>query len=188
MAKAAKPPNIRDVAAQDVTPLLLDDTDMAILQELVDDARISQRQLAAKLGVSAPTVGERMTRLERNGVITRYTVDIDLAAIGYPQTVLLALESVARENVPYIMGKLSEIDEIENVSIVTGQWDLLVRLRTKDYTHFRSILMDKVWAIPGMTSMITMMTIAETPPKNFAKGILQAMANERRDAAKDVAN
>lgn len=179
VAKTPDPLTIRDVAAKDITPLPLDDTDLAILRELVEDARVSQRALAAKLGISAPTVGERMTRLERNGVITRYTVDIDMAAIGYPQTVHLALESVERERVPVIMQQLAEIEEIESVSLITGQWDLIVKLRTRDYTHFRSVLMDKVWAIPGMTSMTTMMSIAETPQKNFAQGILAALADQR---------
>lgn len=179
VAEAPDPLTIRDVAAKDVTPLPLDDTDLSILRELVDDARISQRALAAKLGISAPTVGERMTRLERNGVITRYTVEIDMAAIGYPQTVHLALESVEREHVAEMMQQLADIDEIESVALITGQWDLIVKLRTRDYTHFRSVLMDKVWAIPGMTSMTTMMSIAETPPKNFAQGILAALAEQR---------
>lgn len=174
------PVTIRDVVAKDVKPPPLDDVDLALLRELVADARVSQRQLAVKLGISAPTVSERMARLERNGVVTGYTAQVDLAAIGYPQTVHLGLEGVAREQVPVLMQQLSAIEEIESVSLITGQWDLIVRLRTRDYTHFRSVLMDKVWAVPGMSSMVTMMTIAETPTKNVAQGILDTMISARQ--------
>ena len=64
-------------------PFVLDAIDLALLKILVVDCRTSQRQIATMLGVSAPTVGERMARLEREkGVITGYSPPPPLQAVG----------------------------------------------------------------------------------------------------------
>lgn len=169
---------IRDVAAPDVSPANFDDTDLAILAALAEDARLSQRQLAAKLGVSAPTVGERMTRLERSGVITHYAAQLNWAALGYPQVVHLSM-TASRADVTEIMSALWEIPEIESVSVVTGDFDLLVKLRVRDYNHMRTILLDRVWKIQGPSKSTTILGVAEMPDKNFALGIVQQMIARR---------
>lgn len=169
---------IRDVAAPDVVPANLDDTDLAILTALVEDARLSQRQLAVKLGISAPTVGERMSKLERNGVITHYAAQLNWAALGYPQVVHLTM-TASRADVTDILVQLWEIPEIESVSVVTGDFDLLVKLRVRDYSHMRSILLDRVWQIQGPSKSTTILGVAEMPERNFARGILQQMIAKR---------
>ena len=55
-----------------------------LLALLTDDARISVAEMARRVGVSAPTVRDRVQRLERAGVIRGYRVDIDPAAVGLP--------------------------------------------------------------------------------------------------------
>jgi len=171
---------IRAVAAPDVEPAAVDDTDLAIIRALVEDARLSQRQLATLLKVSAPTVGERMARLERAGVIVRYTAEINWAALGYGLTVHLSINAENRFAVYDVMTELWKIPEIEDVSIVTGTLDLLVRLRVRDFTHMRSVLMDKVWEIPAIKTTTTSMTVAEMPAKNFPAGIVEDMISQRR--------
>ena len=83
--------HVRDVAATTREPYVLDATDLALLKILVADCRTSQRQIATMLGVSAPTVGERMARLERNGVITGYSAQVDWSVVGYGQVVFLSI-------------------------------------------------------------------------------------------------
>lgn len=62
----------------------LDPVAAALVQALVDDPRASAAELARRVGVSAPTVRERLGRLEREGVIRGYRVDVDPAALGLP--------------------------------------------------------------------------------------------------------
>src|SRR4051794_27685169 len=63
---------------------LLDETNRRLLAELVADPRASTAELARRIGMSAPAVRERLTRLEATGVIRGYRVDIDPAAVGLP--------------------------------------------------------------------------------------------------------
>jgi len=167
--------HIRDVAATTGEPYELDAIDVALLKILVADCRASQRQIATMLGVSAPTVGERMARLERNGVITGYSVQVDWSAIGYGQVVFLSIEAATGYDVSAIMTALWELAEVEDVTLVTGDLDLLVRMRVRDYSELRAILMDQLWRIPGIQRTATLLSVAEMPPKDFGSALLEKL-------------
>ena len=62
---------------------LLDGVDSQVLKLMEADGRISVRQLADKVGMSAPSIAERLRRLESRGIVQNYTVNIDLSKLGY---------------------------------------------------------------------------------------------------------
>src|SRR5260370_33471626 len=62
---------------------MLDDLDKRMVEILVDDARISVKELAQRVNLSSPSVSERLRRLEERGVIRSFTVHIDPQAMGY---------------------------------------------------------------------------------------------------------
>lgn len=168
---------VRRVAAPATRRVPLDDLDIALLQLLVKDGRASQRSLAAGLGVSTPTVSERMARLEKSGAITGYAAQIDWNTVGFTETVYVSVRAAAGHDVASIMEELWKIAEVQEVNLVTGELDLLVRLRVRDNEHLRALLMDKVWQIAGMQGTSTMMSVAEMPAKNFPAGLLRQMQN-----------
>lgn len=61
----------------------LDATDRAIVAALADDARIATSELARQIGLSAPATADRVRRLEAQGVIAGFTVELDPRALGY---------------------------------------------------------------------------------------------------------
>lgn len=75
----------------------LDELDAAILTHLIDDARTTVAELARRVGLSPPSVSERIKRLEEAGVIRGYTLDINPAAIGLPLTVWLRIRPLPGE-------------------------------------------------------------------------------------------
>ena len=79
---------------------LLDELNVRILEELTADPRLRTTELARRLGVSTPTVRERVTRLEESGVIRGYRLDIDPAALGRPVAALGPAPAGARSGVP----------------------------------------------------------------------------------------
>ena len=164
---------IRDVAISGHAVHPVDELDMALLKILVTDCRASQRNLAASLGVSAPTVGERIARLERAGVITGYRAEINWSAVGYGQVVILSVQAAPDHDVSTMMVALWEMAEVEDVTLVTGDLDLLVRMRVRDYAHLRQLLMDQVWQIVGMQRSTTLLAVAEMPTKEFGLRLLE---------------
>lgn len=155
----------------------LDDVDLALLRLLAKDARASQRSLARELGRSAPAVGERIARLERAGVIRGYSVVLDWAALGYPIVVYLAITAVQGSDLAPVMTSVSQLPEVEEVTIVTGELDLLARLRIRDHTHLRSVLLEKVWQIGGVQRTETYLSIADGPSKDFLSQLLVSMSS-----------
>jgi Lrp/AsnC family leucine-responsive transcriptional regulator len=62
----------------------MDEKDRLIVRLLREDARMPVSELSKRVGLSGPSTGDRMRRLEASGVISRFTLEIDLAALGYP--------------------------------------------------------------------------------------------------------
>lgn len=177
---------LRSVIAQPAERVPVDTTDLALLRLLATDSRISQRQLAQKLGISAPTVGDRMSRLERNGVIRRYGVEIGWDSIGYGLKVYLSVTTADGFDIGVIMRRLWEIAEVEDVTLVAGRLDLIARLRVRDHAHVRAVLLDQIWTIPGMAGTETLFSMAEMPAKAFTAGLLDVMERPA-DTAQEAA-
>lgn len=169
---------IRDHADTPSAPVPLDSVDLRLLRLLSRDARLSQRSLARELNMSAPTIAERIARLERQHVITGYSVRIDWAALGYQTTVYLTITAVPGFQLGLIMQALAGIAEIDEVLLVTGAFDMLVRLRARDERHLRDLLLNRIWQIEGIQRTETSITIAQMKPKNTAEELLTAMIDD----------
>lgn len=166
---------VKDVAANTPASVALDDLDLALLKELSLDGRASQRALAAALNVSTPTISERMTRLEKSGVVTGYAAQIDWGVVGFSETVYLSITAESGFDVAAVMTELWAIPEVQELDLVTGELDLLVRLRVRNNAHLRELLMNRVWQVAGVQGTSTLLSVAEMPRKNFADGLLRQM-------------
>src|SRR5438046_1395570 len=111
-------------------PVSLDDVDLGILDLLVRDGRASQRRIAREVGMSPPAVAERIGRLERTGVIRGYRAELDRGRLGFSMVVYVSVIAVYTLKHPdEILTALRELPEVEDVAIVAGPMDLMLRLR-----------------------------------------------------------
>lgn len=159
--------DIRDLLERSREPMDLDSVDRQILQHLYEDSRISQRSLAAKVGMSAPAVAERVSRLERANVIKRHTIEIDWAALGYPMLIVIPIKISTSANVLDVVAALQAIPELTEVMVLTGTYDMMARFRVKDHVDLQHLLLEKIWPIPGLQRVETMLSlgqIADTHP------------------------
>jgi Lrp/AsnC family transcriptional regulator, leucine-responsive regulatory protein len=118
---------------------MVDRLDQRIIEILVDDARISLKELARRVDLSSPSVSERLRRLEERGVIRSFTVDIDPNAMGY------ALQAIVR--IRPLPGKLhlvqkliEDIPEFSECDKVTGDDCFIGRLHIRSIEHLDRIL------------------------------------------------
>src|SRR3546814_12214713 len=79
-----------------ISNLVSDSRNIALLQALQEDPRQPVTKLAARVGMSAPAVKERLSRLEETGVIRGYRIDLDTKALGWPITAYVRVKSEER--------------------------------------------------------------------------------------------
>jgi Lrp/AsnC family transcriptional regulator, leucine-responsive regulatory protein len=178
----APPRTRRASAAGNDGPDALDEHDLAILSLLVADARISQRRMAREVGMSAPAVAERVSRMERGGVIRGYRADLNRSALGHDLVVYVGVVAVQGGDQPELVATLRSLSEVEDVHVVTGPKDLLVRLRVRDHAHLREVLFERLWSLPGVDRTETYISLAHMEPKDFDAELLEVMISERRQA------
>ena len=170
---------LAEVTAPAVPPAELDDLDLALLRALADDARQSQRALARRIEMSPPAVADRLARLERNGAIRGYRVDVDWAALGFPVVVYVAVTAGPGMDLSEIIRAIRALPEAEDMSVVTGGLDLLVRLRVRDHAHLRELLLTKVFQINGVQRTETFLSLADVEPDNFTAAMLEVMSQRK---------
>lgn len=110
----------------------LDQVDVAILQALVADARISIAELARIVGLSSPSVSERVKRLEEAGVIDGYSVKINPAALGLPIAAWLRIRPIPGQ-LHKVAETLRELPQIVECDRITGEDCFIAR------AHVRSV-------------------------------------------------
>lgn len=157
-------------------PAQIDDVDIAILRLLSANARLSQRQIAREIGMSPPSVGDRLARLEKSGVIRGYRVELDFGAVGYPLVayILIALQGAPE---PDLIEQLRDLPEVEDVHIVTGPRDLLVRIRVRDHEHLRTVLLERIWTAPGVARVESCISLGGMKPQVYNVKLLDAIAD-----------
>jgi Lrp/AsnC family leucine-responsive transcriptional regulator len=167
---------LADVSSPTVEKVEVDELDLTLLRALADDARQSQRALARAVGMSPPAIADRLARLERIGVIRGYRVELNWAALGYPVVVYLAVTAGPGMDLSEIIRAIRELPEAQDMSVVTGGLDLLVRLRVRDHTHLRELLLNVIFRIPGVQRTETFLSLADAEPDNFAAALLDQMS------------
>ena len=110
----------------------IDAIDRRILAALAGDGRMSIKELAARIGLSAPSTSERLKRLEDDGVIQRFTLEVDPKALGYQLQAIIRIKPLPGR-LASVEKALIEMDEIIECDKVTGDDCFVVRV------HLRSI-------------------------------------------------
>ena len=108
----------------------LDETDFKILDALLDDARLSSRQIADRAGVSVGTVLSRIKRMENEGIIKGYSAIVDHERLGYELTVVTEI-TVAKGKLLDVEREVAKIPNVCCVYDVTGLTDAIVVAKFK---------------------------------------------------------
>ena len=118
---------------------MLDEMDRKLLDILVKDSRTSLKDLAQQVGLSSPSVSERLRRLEERGVIRAFTVEIDPLALGYTLQAIVRIKPLPGKL--HIVQKLiEEIAEFAECDKVTGDDCFIARLHLRSIDQLDTIL------------------------------------------------
>lgn len=137
-------------------------TDLRMLEVLLAEGRISIADLAQRVNVSRANAYARLKRMQDEGVIRGFTIDIDPSRLGVriALIVLLSLEST-RRGLDQVTGALRDMQEVELAAIITGEYDVLVFARVRDMDELRTFVAERLQSIPGVRSTVTSVILEE---------------------------
>ena len=133
----------------------LDAIDRRILEHLQDNARISNVDLAARVGISASPCWRRVRELEESGVISNYVTLIDAASVGLTVSVFVnvSLERQVERELEVFQNAIRERPEVMECYLMTGEADFLLRVVVPDLMAYERFLMDHLTRVPGIASI-----------------------------------
>jgi len=121
--------------------IILDELDKAIISELIDDAKISSKELAKKLHVHPNTLLQRIKRLEREGAILRYTIVPNYDAIGFEFYAVIGIKTKMQKDwEEKLRPVVKKIPQIEAFLLVTGESDALAIVRMTNKNELSTVL------------------------------------------------
>jgi DNA-binding Lrp family transcriptional regulator len=134
----------------------LDERDRRILSILADDARLSMREIARRVHLSPGSVAERIARLEERGVILGYHARIAPAMLGYRLEAIVGLQTTQSIPLEDMLRDLMDVPEVEGAYVVSGSWDVVVRIRVRDHQHLRDVIVGAFWNMNAFRHSETM--------------------------------
>jgi DNA-binding Lrp family transcriptional regulator len=136
----------------------LDENDYQLLFYLKKDARQTIAELSKELGMPRATVHERISRMRQAGVIRRFTIEENYAMTGLPTLSFVFVEYDRQSKLDQheVARSISKIGGVLGVYIVSGEWDLLVKVRGKTIEDIGNIILERIRATPGVFKTYTM--------------------------------
>jgi len=140
----------------------LDATDKKILNILQENGRLSNNELARRIGLTATPTLERVRRLERDGIIKGYRTIVDEEKIGKGLTVFVSI-SLAIHKLQAVEEFCDEVDKLPEVLAsyhTTGEADFLLKVVVHDTTDYVHLMWQKLTRLPGVQRIHSMVVLS----------------------------
>ena len=124
-----------------MAPKDLDAIDRSILEVLQADGRITNQELASRIGLSPRACLDRVRKLERSGLIAGYMAVLDPRQIGAPMTIVVevTLKDQTQATHHRFEQRMRQADEVVECFLVSGPCDYVLRLACRDLDHYRDL-------------------------------------------------
>lgn len=146
----------------------LDGTDIKILGELQRNGRLTNKELAAAVNLSATPTFERVKRLEREGYIKKYValLDADKLNCGFVAFCYLKMQQHSYQNAMRIIEAVKEIPEVAECYNISGDYDFLLKIYTKDMKSYQKFLLRILGEIDCIGSLNSSFVLGEVKNDN----------------------
>lgn len=142
----------------------LDEKDREILRLLMVDAKASAKDIGARIDSPVTTVYSRIKRLEDTGIIKGYKPILDAGKLGRPTTAFVFASFTYRPpgvdrdlDQRETAKKVAKFQEVQEIHIITGDWDFLIKVKVKDVAAVGSFVVDKLRTVQGISKTLTCM-------------------------------
>lgn len=147
----------------------LDSIDHQLLLLLQEDCKQTTKELATKLNLSLTAVYERIKKMEKNRVISKYVALVDREQVGRVFMVIsyIKIKTHSRESIINFENKIKEMPEVLECFHVSGEYDYVLKISVKDMEGYREFLISKLTSMNEVLSTHSMFMIGEV--KNTTK-------------------
>jgi len=145
------------VARQFVNVDELDDTDREILDLLMVDASRSIAEIARELDMPRPTVQYRVQKMRERGVIRAIKAIPDFGKLGRPVTAFVLVNFLPNPDVSQreLAEKISKLAGVHEVHVISGEWDLILKVRASSMEELGRMVIDKLRGMKGVGHTVT---------------------------------
>ncbi len=135
--------------------MTMDAIDRKIIRALQQDARLTNQDLAALIGLSASPCLRRVRKLEQDGILSGYTALVDQEKFGLPINVFvnIRLEKPSTDTIRAFEVAIENIDAVVECYLMTGNRDYLLRVVSSDLKSYEHLVRDRLTTIPGVLSL-----------------------------------
>lgn len=142
----------------------IDQVDKKILDILQQDARITNLELANRIGISPPATLERVKRLEKNGVIKKYVALVDPVKISKGTFALVSVALMIHQipSIDSFTKQINKLDEVLECYHITGSDDFMLKIAVENIEKYEQFILQKLTKIKGVskvTSNIVLSTV-----------------------------
>lgn len=140
----------------------LDEKDLAILTLLQKNCRMTAREIARKINSPITTVFAKMRRMEQQEVIKEYKAILDSKKLNFGTTAfILASFSYRNGETPLsqrvIAEQIAKFPEVQDVHIISGDWDILIKIKEESVDAVGNFVIDKLRTVKGIEKTLTCM-------------------------------
>lgn len=142
----------------------IDDIDVKILRLLQANGRMKRNAIAEEVGLSVPSVSERMRKLEERGVLVGYHAVVDAQRLHFDITAFIRVMVDGSDNYASVIGQACALNEVLEVHSITGEGSHILKVRTRNTTTLERLL-SRIQSWPGVhgtRTSIVLSTFKET--------------------------
>jgi len=139
----------------------IDEIDRKILDILKRNAKTSLKEMSKELDLPITTVYYRLKRLEKEGIIESYTIKIDYEKLGYKVKAFILIKYDPSSGISQkdLLKKLKSFDDVEEAYIITGEYDILLKIISKDIEELSTFVLDVLRNVEGVKETVTMIVL-----------------------------
>ena len=139
----------------------IDKVDIMIINSLMKDARCAFTDIAKDLSVSPGTIHVRMNRLEKLGIVSGSSIQIDHSKLGYDLTAFIGIYLIRGSIYNKVIDELKNIPEVLETHYTTGKYSIFAKVLCKNTNHMRKVLNEKIQKIDGIQTTETMISLEQ---------------------------
>jgi DNA-binding Lrp family transcriptional regulator len=137
----------------------LDSGDVKILRIVQENCRLTARQISDKTGLPVTTVFAKIKRAERLGLVKGYNAVLDASKLGASTTAFIfasfAYKDEEKASQRKVAKEIGGFPEVQEVHIISGEWDILIKVKVRDVDSVGKFVVDKLRLVRGVEKTLT---------------------------------